>query len=55
MFASLYWGRISQRITKSVDDATLTPSDYTLIFTNFPKEKNVDDKIKNICREVCPD
>lgn len=55
MLAALLWGRIASGIIKSVDDATLTPSDYTLIFTNLPKETIYNDKIKPICQKVCPD
>jgi len=55
MLAALLWGRIASGIIKSVDDATLTPSDYTLIFTNLPKETIYNDKIKSICQNVCPD
>jgi hypothetical protein len=49
------WDKISDWIVQSVDDATLTPSDYTLSFHNLPTQAKKDNEVKEICKKVCPD
>jgi len=41
-------------IIDEVDDATLTPSDFTLRVFNIPKEMQVG-KVKELIRNICPE
>lgn len=54
LIAVIIWKNYSIKIIDDVDDATLTPSDYTITVSNIPKEMVVP-KVKDLIIKISND
>lgn len=52
--AIIIWKNYSQKIINDVDDASLTPTDFTLRVLNIPKEMSIPD-LKSIIMPISDD